>query len=48
MFSRALLAILLASGAAAADYDVMIRHGRIIDGTGNPARFADVGVKTGT
>jgi N-acyl-D-amino-acid deacylase len=28
-------------------YDVVIRHGRVIDGTGNPAFFADVGIKDG-
>jgi N-acyl-D-amino-acid deacylase len=33
--------------AAAADYDLVLRHGRVIDGTGNPARFADVAVKDG-
>ncbi len=30
-----------------ADYDVVIRHGRIADGSGNPAFFADVAVKGG-
>ena len=33
-----------AHGAA---YDLIIRHGRIVDGTGNPAFFADVAVKNG-
>jgi len=28
-------------------FDLVIRHGRIADGTGNPAYFADVGVKNG-
>ena len=31
----------------AAEFDLVIRHGRVMDGTGNPARFADVGVKQG-
>lgn len=30
-----------------AEYDVVIRNGRVIDGTGNPAFFADVGVRDG-
>src|SRR5947207_15011721 len=29
----------------AEEYDVVIRHGRIIDGTGNPAFFADLAIK---
>lgn len=28
-------------------YDLVIRNGRVVDGTGNPARFADVAVKDG-
>ncbi|MCS6860713.1 MAG: amidohydrolase family protein, partial [Abditibacteriales bacterium] len=35
------------SAARAQDYDLIIRHGRVIDGTGNPAYFADVAVKDG-
>ena len=31
----------------AADYDFVLRHGRVIDGMGNPARFEDVAVKDG-
>ncbi len=31
----------------AAEYDLVIRHGRVADGTGNPACFADVAVKNG-
>jgi N-acyl-D-amino-acid deacylase len=31
----------------AVDYDFILRHGRVIDGTGNPARFADIAVKDG-
>ena len=33
--------------ASAATFDVIIRHGRVVDGSGNPAYFADVGVKDG-
>ena len=31
----------------AESYDVIIRHGRVVDGTGNPAYFADVAVNNG-
>ena len=33
--------------APAADYDLVIRHGSVIDGTGRPAFAADVAVKDG-
>jgi N-acyl-D-amino-acid deacylase len=33
--------------ARAQDFDLLIRHGRICDGTGNPAFFADLGIKEG-
>ena len=29
----------------AADYDTIIRNGRVVDGTGSPAFFADVSLK---
>ena len=38
---------LLAGRAWAADYDLIVRHGRVVDGTGNPAFFADVAVTNG-
>jgi len=51
---RRAFALLLAAGVAllsapayAETYDLIVRHGRIIDGTGNPAFFADVAVKDG-
>ncbi len=31
----------------AATYDVLIRHGRVVDGSGNPAFFADVAIRDG-
>ena len=49
-FSRMILIALMIAGAVSADaqrYDVAIRHGRIADGSGNPAFFADVAVKDG-
>lgn len=39
--------ILVPSFIFAADYDVVIRNARIIDGTGNPWYWADIGVKAG-
>lgn len=45
----ALLLLLQAmpSGASAPQYDTIIHGGRIIDGTGNPARHTDIGIKDG-
>lgn len=40
-------AALLSGTAGAADHDLVIRHGRVVDGTGNPAYFADVAVNDG-
>ncbi len=49
MKSLAYLPCLLCSlsFARAESYDTIIRGGRIVDGTGNPAYFADVGIKRG-
>src|ERR1022692_1187336 len=41
------LAALVPLGLHAQTYDVVIRHGRVVDGSGNPAFFADVAVKNG-
>jgi len=37
----------LAMGGQAETFDTVIRHGRIVDGTGNPAFYADVGIAGG-
>src|SRR5258708_18527746 len=34
-------------GSAAETFDLILRRGRVIDGAGNPAFFADVAVKEG-
>ena len=47
----ALLLVLLAAivplGLPAQTYDLVIRNGRVVDGSGNPAFFADVAVRKG-
>ena len=44
---RALVLLFLVSPLFAADYDVLIRNARIVDGSGNPWRRADLAVKDG-
>jgi N-acyl-D-amino-acid deacylase len=41
------LIALLAPSLLAETYDLVIRNGRVVDGTGNPAFFADIAVKDG-
>jgi N-acyl-D-amino-acid deacylase len=45
--SRYILAGLLALCLQAADYDILIRNARVIDGSGNPWFRADVGIRDG-
>ena len=42
---RLLFLLTLAAPLFAQDYDVLIKNGRVIDGTGNPWVWADVGIK---
>lgn len=37
----------LAATVSAADFDLVLRGGRVVDGTGNPAQFADVAIRDG-
>jgi len=41
------LGLLVGLFVQAQDYDVVVRHGRVVDGSGNPAFFADVAVQDG-
>jgi N-acyl-D-amino-acid deacylase len=42
-----LVSVLFATSLHAESFDIVIRHGRVVDGSGNPAFFADIGVKDG-
>ncbi len=42
-----LLLLLCAVTAAAADYDILIRNTRLVDGTGNPWTYSDIAIKNG-
>lgn len=44
---RALILLLLSLAARAADFDLVIRNARVVDGTGNPWYRADVGIRDG-
>jgi N-acyl-D-amino-acid deacylase len=46
-FLAGLLFLGLAGTVPAAQFDCLIRNGRVVDGTGNPAFFADVAIKNG-
>lgn len=39
--------LLLAFAGFGAEFDLIVRSGRVADGTGNPAFFADIGIKDG-
>ena len=41
------MAFLLPTLSYAQNYDIVIRHGRVVDGSGNPAFFGDIAVKDG-
>src|SRR6185369_8234026 len=46
-FFVGLLTSFLPGTAFSETYDLIIRHGRVVDGSGNPAFFADIAVNNG-
>ncbi|MGH9661360.1 MAG: amidohydrolase family protein, partial [Bryobacteraceae bacterium] len=44
---KPVLLFALAAAGLAQDFDLILRGGRIVDGTGNPAYFGDVGIRAG-
>jgi N-acyl-D-aspartate/D-glutamate deacylase len=42
-----LLAGFVAASAIGADFDIVVRNGRVADGTGNPSFIGDVAIKDG-
>jgi N-acyl-D-amino-acid deacylase len=48
-FAASIIFLILAAqlNLQAQRYDLVIRHGRVADGTGNPAYFADLAIKSG-
>ncbi len=44
VITRLLLLLFVALSAFGQEYDILIRHGRVVDGNGNPWIYADVGV----
>jgi N-acyl-D-amino-acid deacylase len=44
---RILFIALLALALRAQEFDLVIRNGRIADGTGNPTFVADLGIRAG-
>ena len=39
------VAVVFVGAALSQDFDVLIRGGKLVDGTGNPWRMADIGIR---
>ena len=44
---RFVVALVFVGAALSQDLDVLIRGGKLVDGTGNPWRMADIGIRAG-